>query len=147
MKRIQIYSTNSRENISRSKPILNNQTLFPKTELECDSLNSDKVQQSAVISKFSKANGGAMVPAEQSADLAKSLERKVHPPLSEPSSLKFDWMDSREAADFLRISLATLRNLTSAGTVPFYKLGRRNRFRREELEALLLQNKRGKVWG
>lgn len=53
------------------------------------------------------------------------------------------WMDSREAAQFLRISVPMLRNMASNGQLPFYKLGRRNRYRRDELEALLFSNRRG----
>lgn len=59
------------------------------------------------------------------------------------SSLKF-WMDSSEAANYLRISVKTLMNLSSNGVVPFYKFGRRNRYLKEELDQILLQNKRGK---
>lgn len=60
-------------------------------------------------------------------------------------SLTTEWMDIVEAAYFLRVSVPTLRNMTSNGQVPFYKLGRRNRFRKSELEELLLQTKRGKL--
>ena len=62
---------------------------------------------------------------------------------AETGSLKNEWMDSNEAAEFLRISVETLWNLTSNGLVPFYKLGRRNRYKRKDLENLLNQNKRG----
>jgi excisionase family DNA binding protein len=60
------------------------------------------------------------------------------------SSLKIEWLDSNEAANYLRISVKTLMNLVSNGEIPFYKFGRRNRYRKDELNALLLQNKRGK---
>ncbi len=63
------------------------------------------------------------------------------------SSLKTEWLDSEEAAIFLRISVKALRNMTSNGQVPFYKLGRRNRYRKDELEALLLSKKRGRQYG
>lgn len=59
------------------------------------------------------------------------------------SSLKIEWLNTTEAADFLRLSVKALRNLTSNGRLPFYKLGRRNRYRRDELEALLLRERRG----
>jgi excisionase family DNA binding protein len=65
----------------------------------------------------------------------------------EPSSdrsLKIEWLTTEEAANFLRISVKALRNMASNGQVPFYKLGRRNRYRKDELEALLLSQKRGK---
>lgn len=60
------------------------------------------------------------------------------------SSLKIEWLDSEEAANLLRISVKALRNMTSNGQLPFYKLGRRNRYRKDELEAQLLSQKRGK---
>lgn len=59
------------------------------------------------------------------------------------SSFSFEWMNSDEAAEYLRLTVATLRNLTSAGQIPYTKLGRRNRYRKDQLRALLLQNKRG----
>lgn len=63
---------------------------------------------------------------------------------SRTGSVKFEWMGSNEAASYLRISVKTLMNLSSGGSVPFYKFGRRNRYRKDELDQILLQNKRGK---
>ncbi len=54
-----------------------------------------------------------------------------------------DWLTSEEAAAFLRISPATLRNLTSNGKVPFYKFGRSNRYRKSELRNMLLSTRKG----
>lgn len=59
------------------------------------------------------------------------------------SSLTSEWLNTEEAANFLRLSVAELRNKSSNGKVPYYKLGRSNRYRKSELEALLLKNKRG----
>lgn len=59
-------------------------------------------------------------------------------------SLTVEWLNSLEAAEFLRLSVKALRNKTSNGQVPFHKFGRLNRYRKTELEALLLSNKRGK---
>ncbi len=59
-------------------------------------------------------------------------------------SLTIQWLNSEEAANVLRVSVKALRNMTSNGRVPFYKLGRRNRYRKDELEELLLSQKRGK---
>ncbi|MGE0525673.1 MAG: helix-turn-helix domain-containing protein [Bdellovibrionales bacterium] len=52
-------------------------------------------------------------------------------------------MTTEEAAHHLRISPATLRNLTSNGEIPYYKFGRRNRYLRCDLNQLLSANKRG----
>lgn len=51
------------------------------------------------------------------------------------------WFNSREAAVYLSISEAQLRNLVSLGKVPYYKLGRSNRYLRDELDNLLLSNR------
>ena len=59
-----------------------------------------------------------------------------------PRSLTI-WLNSNEAAQFLKVTTQMLWNLTSNGKVPYYKLGRSNRYRLDELEALLLKNKRG----
>lgn len=59
-----------------------------------------------------------------------------------PRSLTI-WLDGKEAARFLKVSQQMLWNLTSNGRVPYYKLGRSNRYKLDELEALLLKNKRG----
>lgn len=53
------------------------------------------------------------------------------------------WMDSIEASTYLRISIGSLRNMVSFGHIKSYKLGRRLRFKREELDkAMELSNAR-----
>ena len=48
------------------------------------------------------------------------------------------WLDSKEAAEYLRISVNNLRVKVSRGEIPINgKLGRTWRFRREELDKLL----------
>jgi excisionase family DNA binding protein len=60
------------------------------------------------------------------------------------SSLKTEeWLTSEETAAYLKVSVGTLRNLTSNGQIPYYKLGSRNRYRIEDLRNLLLSQKRG----
>ncbi len=54
-----------------------------------------------------------------------------------------DFFDTEQAAQFLGISIKTLHNLCSSGQVPYYKFGRRNRYRKDELKALLLAEPRG----
>ena len=54
-----------------------------------------------------------------------------------------EWLDSRGAADYLGMSEGALRNMTSNGQIPYYKLGCRNRYRVTDLRALLLAQKRG----
>jgi excisionase family DNA binding protein len=60
------------------------------------------------------------------------------------SSLKIEeWLTAEEAAAYLNVSVGSLRNLTSDGKVPYYKLGNRNRYLLQDLRDLLLTNKRG----
>lgn len=66
------------------------------------------------------------------------FEKKI-----EGMSSKGRWFSTEEAADFLRIPVGTLRNMTSNGLVPYYKLGRLNRYLEFDLNRLLLSNKRG----
>ena len=61
------------------------------------------------------------------------------------SSLKTEFLDSREAAAYLRLSVGALRNMTSNGQVPYYKLVGRNRYLKSDLQGLLLRNRRGGV--
>lgn len=63
------------------------------------------------------------------------------------SSLKFEWLSTEEAASFLRISVKSLRNLTSNGKIPYYKFFNLNRYRKDELQKLLLAQKRGGLYG
>ena len=75
-----------------------------------------------------------------------SLEKVKYKETSQ-SSLKFenkrDWLTSSEAAEYLGISIARLMNLTSNGKVPYYKLGRSNRYLLSELNALLMSQPKG----
>lgn len=54
-----------------------------------------------------------------------------------------EWLTTEEAAEYLKISAASLRNMTSNGQVPFYKLARRNRYLKSELREMLFKEKRG----
>lgn len=60
-----------------------------------------------------------------------------------PSSLTDEWLNTEEAARYLKVSKGELLNKTSNGKIPYYKFGRSNRYRKNELDALLLKNKRG----
>jgi excisionase family DNA binding protein len=64
------------------------------------------------------------------------------------SSLKTEeWLTTEEAAQYLKLSVGALRNVTSNGLVPYHKLGNRNRYLREDLRNLLLKNRRGVLYG
>ncbi len=67
---------------------------------------------------------------------------RVHMDLS--SSLKIEeFMTTEEASIFLRISKASLLNLSSNGKVPYYKFQRRNRYLKTDLLGLLLSTRKG----
>ena len=54
-----------------------------------------------------------------------------------------EWLTTLEAANYLRISASRLYELCSLGKVPYYKFGRSNRFRKDELRDLLMIERRG----
>jgi excisionase family DNA binding protein len=54
-----------------------------------------------------------------------------------------EWLTTEEAATFLRVTVGSLRNMTSNGQVRAYKLGRRNRYLMDELNELLFSSKKG----
>lgn len=77
---------------------------------------------------------------------AKVLELSRSMVLEQPNcSLKIEeeWLTTDEAAQYLKVTPAVLRNMTSAGKVPYCKLGRLNRYRVDELRKLLSSNRRG----
>jgi excisionase family DNA binding protein len=52
------------------------------------------------------------------------------------------WLNTAEAAEYLSTSKGQLLNLVSRGEIPYYKLGRSNRYLKEELDKLLLSTRR-----
>jgi excisionase family DNA binding protein len=56
-------------------------------------------------------------------------------------SVKTPWMTPLEAAAYLRVSLGTLRNWTSARYVPFVRRGRVVRYRRDDLDEWLSKDR------
>lgn len=54
------------------------------------------------------------------------------------------WLDSKQAADYLCISVANLRTKVSRGEIPVHgRLGRSLRFRRDKLDELLETSLKG----
>jgi excisionase family DNA binding protein len=66
------------------------------------------------------------------------LENKIMLPAQDD-----EWLTTEDAAEFLKLSVASLRNETSNGKIPYYKLGGRNRYNKNDLRKLLLSKKRG----
>lgn len=58
-----------------------------------------------------------------------------------------EWLNSNEAAEFLGISEASLRNMVCRRQIIPYKLGRRNRYRFEDLRNLIGEQKVGAYYG
>lgn len=57
-----------------------------------------------------------------------------------PDSLFFDnlkWLTTEEAATYLRVSVGSVKNLVYRGVLRPRKLGRLNRFKKNELDRLL----------
>jgi len=60
-----------------------------------------------------------------------------------------EWLTSEEASEYLGIPVESLRNMTSNGKIPYYKVPgtRSNRYRQAELRELLLQSRKGEAYG
>ena len=58
-------------------------------------------------------------------------------------TVELEWLNTDQAADYLCLSSGALRNLTSEGKVPYYKLGQRNRYLLDDLRNLLMSQRRG----
>ncbi len=67
--------------------------------------------------------------------------RKIEIPAEDAPS--GEWLTAQEAAEYFRIPIGTIRNWTSNGKLPHYKIGRCVRYKKDELRGLLLRNKRG----
>lgn len=50
---------------------------------------------------------------------------------------KLKWMNSKEAATYIRVSVGQLRNMVWLGQIKFYRLGGRLRFLRTDLDSVL----------
>ena len=83
------------------------------------------------------------------ANLLELQEKKVEN-RSNCSSLKTEeddeWLTTVEAAEYLKLSVGSFRNMVSDGHIPHYKLGRRNRYLRCELRNLLSADARGRTY-
>lgn len=53
------------------------------------------------------------------------------------SQFNVRWLTTCEAAQYLRVSISSIKTMIYRGQVRVHKLGRRNRFLREELERLI----------
>lgn len=58
-----------------------------------------------------------------------------------------EWLTTEDAAEYLGLSIGALRNMTSNGDVPYYKLGRRNRYKTDDLRRLLTLKRKGDSYG
>lgn len=74
-------------------------------------------------------------PCESSCkcDCARSLT-----PSFRPGDALDIWMTAQEAADYLRVSVANLRAITSRAQIPVHRLGRRVRYSRNALASSLM---------
>lgn len=77
------------------------------------------------------------------------LNKRRYPVLNfgqDPKRIKMPvdgfWLDAKEAANYLRVSVASLHNMVFLRQVPSYKLGRRLRFKRTDLDLLIEASKK-----
>lgn len=52
-----------------------------------------------------------------------------------------EWFNTVEAAEYLRLSVSSLRSMLCRGTIPRYKLGKSLRFKKADLDELLESSK------
>jgi excisionase family DNA binding protein len=57
------------------------------------------------------------------------------------------FLTAREAAEYLSVPYASVLNMSSSGQLPYYKLGKRNRYLVSDLKQLLLSERRGPEGG
>ncbi|WP_414640847.1 helix-turn-helix domain-containing protein [Bdellovibrio sp.] len=67
--------------------------------------------------------------------------------MNEQSYISPDVMTTKEAAHYLRVSTKRLLNMVSQGLIPYRKLGRTNRYYKNELDQLLNENRKGPNYG
>ena len=60
---------------------------------------------------------------------------------SDRSLKSWEILTSKDAADFLRLSLGSFMNMVGEGQIPVYRIGRRNRYLRSELSELFFQSR------
>ena len=54
-----------------------------------------------------------------------------------------EWLTTDDVAAIYKLPIQSIRNMTSNGSLPVYKLGNRSRYSRSEIDSILLKNKRG----
>lgn len=82
---------------------------------------------------------------EQSSKLFDNFDFSKKKDEKTPSLENVRWLTSGEAAQYLRVSISSLKMMVYRGTVRVRKLGRRNRFLREELDRLITAPNERKV--
>lgn len=88
-------------------------------------------------------------PANSSDHFSKNSLNSKSAMLNEPlkdGSLTFqstEWLTTDEVASIYKLPKQSVRNMTSNGSLPVYKLGNRNRYSRADIDSILLKSKRG----
>lgn len=59
------------------------------------------------------------------------------------TSEKMKWLNTKQAAAHIGVSEKALQNLNSLGRIPYYKMGRSNKYLQSELDRLILKNPKG----
>jgi len=75
----------------------------------------------------------------------KTIEKKVNEKLDSLNSKpKITYLDSKKVAEMLGISVVTLWDYCKRGLLPSYRIGRKVRFRLDEVEAALVKRDFGR---
>jgi excisionase family DNA binding protein len=70
-------------------------------------------------------------------------DKKLKTDSSLTTELANEFLNANQVAQYLKLPLQTVRNLTSNGKIPHYKLGSSVRYRTDDLRQLLLEQSRG----
>ncbi|MBL4888928.1 MAG: helix-turn-helix domain-containing protein [Candidatus Lindowbacteria bacterium] len=65
--------------------------------------------------------------------------------MSDETPLRDEYLTSKEAQEYLKISSVTLWRLVKEGQLPVYKIHNRNRYRKMDLDAFMEANRVGPV--
>jgi excisionase family DNA binding protein len=86
------------------------------------------------------------VPARQAASVVEVFKQTsvetIGAPVGEPPTTITPLLTTEEAAEYLQISIRTVKNLLGDGQVPYIKIGRATRIHRDDLDTFIARNRR-----
>jgi excisionase family DNA binding protein len=98
---------------------------------------SENVRRNTESKSSKRADGRANGGINSELEIHKFFENKIaYEPRISLENVR--WLTTSEAAQYLRVSISSLKTMVCRGQVRRHKLGRRNRFLRDELERMII---------